>query len=128
MLDRDEPSAAFKLLIPEYKNKVIVRCFEVGIEFFDVDKLRLESFNHQNIVSSLSFEEVIDEHEYSFATSQRIHVVLDTVFGVWSTFNCSSIEVTFVQVSSRKTGDPSFNRPSHELKSMDVNSEPGGVP
>ena len=126
-LDRDKPSATFSLLVPEYNNKVITRCFEVGFEFCDIDKLHLESFNHQNVVSSLSFEEILDEHEYSFKTSQRIHVVLDIVFGVWSTFNCSSVEVTFVRISLRKTGDPSFNRPALELESVAANPRSGNA-
>lgn len=112
VLDRDIPSSTFTLLASEYDATQHVCSFEVVLRFFDIEKVHLESFNHQNIVSSLHFEEMFEETEYSSEIIRRIHVTLDTVFGAWSTLTCADVEVVSVRASSRKTGDPKYNRPT----------------
>lgn len=110
VLERDDLSASLRLLVPEFKDKTQVCSVEVELRFLDVEKLELENFNYQNVIGSLTFREVVEKTEYSSEEVPRIYVDLDPVFGVWSTFSCSGVEVTDVSTSARQTGAPPYNR------------------
>ena len=107
-LHRDERIATYTLLFTEYRN--CERSFEIAICFADVQKYQLEGFNHQNVVSSLEFEDVWDDTEFSSELRPRIRVTLDTVFGAWSTFTCATVDITSVMASSRMAGNPAHGR------------------
>ncbi len=104
-LDRDTLAATFTLLVPEFKDKQHLGSVEVVLKFFDIEKFRLEEFNHQNVISSLTFETVIEKTEYLQEELPRIHVDLDTLFGAWATFSCSRIQVQSVTSSAQLTGN-----------------------
>ncbi len=93
-----------RLLVPEFKNGVHVGDVEVEFRFSDIEQLKLENFNHQNVVSTLTFREVIGTGEIPSNPVARIYVDLDDIFGVWGTFTCSHVEVTEVITSAYKTG------------------------
>ena len=79
------------------------------LEFLDIENLRLENFNYQNVVSNLTFEMSIEQSEYSKVELPRIHVDLDTNFECGLlTFTCSRVIVQSVESSTRMTGDPSY--------------------
>jgi hypothetical protein len=108
VLDRDTLAATFTLLVPEFKDRVYRGVVEIVLEFLDIENLRLENFNYQNVVSNLTFEMSIEHSEYSKVELPRIHVDLDTNFGVWATFTCSRVIVQSVASSDRMIGDPSY--------------------
>jgi hypothetical protein len=106
-LDRRVPSATFViLLVPERDETGESRSKQLSLQFVHVEKLRLESFNHQNVISSLRCEEGLEESEYSSTVEQRIKITIDTHFGAWSTFTCSGIKVLSLSESTLRTGDP----------------------
>ncbi len=78
------------------------------MKFFDIEKLRLEGFSYQNVVSSLTFESVLEKTEYSSTEVPRVHVDLDTLFGVWATFSCSGLEVESMNTSALSIGNPAY--------------------
>ena len=108
VLDRDSLSAIFTLLIPRYVNGEYREDVKVTLKFSDIEKLRLENFNYQNVVSSLTFEAVVEKTEYSNDEMPRVHVDLDTNFGVWSTFTCSHIEVQDVITGIQPSEGPPY--------------------
>ena len=63
-----------------------------SLSFVDLEELRLEGFNHQNVIFGLTIEPI----ETPNPTNSRFHVEFDPSFGVDAVFNCSSIEVVNV--------------------------------
>ena len=61
----------------------------VTLRFSGVEELRLEGFNHQNVIFGLT----IQPKESSGAGSSKFHVEFDPSFGVDAIFDCSAIEV-----------------------------------
>jgi immunity protein 50 of polymorphic toxin system len=108
VLHRDSLAATFTLLVSEFKDRVHCGNVEIVLEFLDIENLRLEGFNYQNVVSNLTFDVAIEQSLYSQVEVPRIHVDLDTNFGVWATFTCSRVVVQRVETSTRRTGDPSY--------------------
>ncbi len=104
VLHRDGVAMTLTLLVPVYRNRAVLDKVEVVLEFLDIETLHLEGFNHQNVISSLTFETVVEKTEYSKEEVQRIHVDLDTVFGMWATFSCSTVHVKSVISIARPTG------------------------
>ena len=65
VLERDHLSVSLRLLVPEYKDRIQTGNVEVELRFLDVEKLKIEDFNYQNVIGSLTFREVIEKTEYS---------------------------------------------------------------
>jgi hypothetical protein len=61
----------------------------VKFRFSGVEELKLEGFNHQNVIFGLT----IQPKESSDAGSSKFHVEFDPSFGVDAIFDCSAIEV-----------------------------------
>jgi hypothetical protein len=61
----------------------------VTLNFSGVVELKLEGFNHQNVIFGL----MIQPKESSEAASSEFHVEFDPSFGVDAIFDCSAIEV-----------------------------------
>ncbi len=110
VLDRDRLALTLTLLVPEYRNRAYLGKVEVVLEFSDIENLHLEGFNYQNVVSSLTSETVVEKTEYSTEKMPRIHVDLDTVFGMWATFPCSRVHVQSMTSSARPPGLPYLTR------------------
>ena len=103
VLDRNKVSATMTFLVPAYENSKYVGDLEVILIFFGIEDIRLEGFNHQNVISSLTFEKVIGNPKSLEVDSSRTQVDLDTVFGMWATFSCSKVCVESVSKVSQKT-------------------------
>ncbi len=56
------------------------------LRFYEVEEVKLEGFNHQNVLFSLTV-----------AKEQRFEVELESIFGISGTFSCSVIEVVSAQ-------------------------------
>ena len=110
VLQRDTLAATFTLLVPEFKDPDYQGTVEVVLEFLDIQNVRVEEFNHQNVVSSLTFETQIEQTEYSTVEVPRIHVTLDPTFGLWATFTCSRVVVQSVASSACLVGHPSYGK------------------
>ena len=82
-LYREDVTASIRLLVPNYIEKEYTGLVDVVLSFFNIENLRLEDFNHQKVVSSLTFEEMVERTLYSEDEVPRIHVDLDTLFGAW---------------------------------------------
>ena len=89
VLNRSKVSATMTLLVPNYPDSKYVGDLEVILSFLGIEDIRLEDFNHQNVISSLTFEKVIEKSDSQAGHPSRIHVDLNTVFGMWATFSCS---------------------------------------
>jgi hypothetical protein len=61
----------------------------VTLRFSGVEELKLQGFNHQNVIFGLT----IQPKESSEAGSSKFHVEFDPSFGVDAIFDCSAIEV-----------------------------------
>ena len=64
----------------------------VSLSFVDLEELKLEGFNHQNVIFGLTIEPI----ETVAPANSRFHVEFDPNFGIDAVFNCSSIEVVDV--------------------------------
>lgn len=115
LLQRDSPSVTITLLFSSYEGSKHISSWEIYLNFKDVEEIHIEAFNHQNVVSSLDFDQAQEHTESSSILMPRVHVSLDTVFGAWATFTCSDVEVDSMRASSRRTGDPTFNRPGMQM-------------
>ncbi len=106
-LNRKVPSATFViLLVPERDEVGKPHTREITVEFLHIEKVHLESFNHQIVISSLRCEEGLEQSEYSSTVEQRIKVTIDTHYGAWSTFTCSGIKILSISKSALRTGNP----------------------
>jgi hypothetical protein len=61
----------------------------VTFRFSSVEELKLEGFNHQNVIFGLT----IQPKENSDSGSSKFHIEFDPSFGVDAIFDCSAIEV-----------------------------------
>lgn len=61
----------------------------VSLRFSGVEELKLEGFNHQNVIFGLT----IQPKESHNPTDSKFHVEFDPSFGVDAVFDCSAIEV-----------------------------------
>jgi hypothetical protein len=59
------------------------------MKFHDVDRLRMEGFNHQNAIFGLS----IDRRERDERPSPYFAVELEPAFGLSASFTCLQIEI-----------------------------------
>jgi hypothetical protein len=106
VLNREGPCIIYSLLVPTYQDQEYLASFEVVLKFVGVEKLQLQSFNYQNVVSTLTFKEVIEKTEYASESERRIYVDHETVFGASAFFTCSVIEVISVNKSDQNVGVP----------------------
>ena len=61
----------------------------VALRFSDMREIKLEGFNHQNVIFGLT----IQLKESNNPTDSKFHVEFDPSFGVDAIFDCSAIEV-----------------------------------
>jgi hypothetical protein len=61
----------------------------VTMKFYDVDNLKMEGFNHQNVIFGLGIEQRTRDE----GPSPYFAVDFDPSFGIEATFTCSRIEV-----------------------------------
>jgi len=61
----------------------------VTLRFSGVEELKLEGFNHQNVIFGL----IIQPREDAGSGNPKFHVEFDPSFGVDALFDCSAIEV-----------------------------------
>jgi hypothetical protein len=94
------------LLVPEFNKTGNYLTSEVTLEFNRIERFHLEAFNHQNVVSSLSFEEVVHASETRFIEEARISVIIDASFGALAEFTCTTIGVVSVNEIVVKIGNP----------------------
>jgi hypothetical protein len=78
-----EASATFQIRVIEKQRDVIVRLLFTGVE-----DLKLEDFNHQNVIYEMR---IVDAND-----GQRARVEIDTSFGLSGTFSCDRVEVLAV--------------------------------
>jgi hypothetical protein len=64
----------------------------ITVRFSGVEELKLEGFNHQNVIFGL----VIQPKEDSDSASAKFHIEFDPSFGIDAMFDCSTIEVVDV--------------------------------
>lgn len=107
-LDRNTVSASFTLLVPKFVDGTLTSTIEVVFLFDDIEEFRLENFNHQNVVSTLTFEPVTQALDNSSDQPPRIRVDLDSLFGAWSQFTCSQVHVASANESTQRLGDPPY--------------------
>jgi Immunity protein 50 len=73
----------------------------VTLRFSGVEELKLEGFNHQNVIFGLT----IQPKEDSDSGSSRFHVEFDPSFGFDAIFDCSAIEVVDATPVSKTASD-----------------------
>jgi hypothetical protein len=111
-LDRDGPSISLKLLLCPAAGRVDAGgsegqvCWTTTLRFFDVDDVRLEAFNYQNVVWSLTLSAVEEERFATGKRESRIRVAIASVFGCECSFNCGSGEVVDFLETEMSTGHP----------------------
>jgi len=55
----------------------------ISIEFYDVNELRMNDFNYQNVIDEL----------HIYKNKENYSVEFESIFGVQATFNCKNIAV-----------------------------------
>ena len=73
----------------------------VTFRFSGVEELKLEGFNHQNVIFGLT----IQPKESSDGGSAKFHVEFDPSFGVDAMFDCSAIEVVDAASTANNISD-----------------------
>ena len=73
----------------------------VTLRFSGVEELKLEGFNHQNVIFGLT----IQPREDSESGSSKYHVEFDPSFGVDAIFDCSAIEVVDATPMAKAASD-----------------------
>jgi hypothetical protein len=61
----------------------------VTVGFSDVQELKLEGFNHQNVIFGLTIQPV----ETANSNDSKFHVEFDPSFGVDAIFDCATVEI-----------------------------------
>jgi len=69
--------------------KTINNCL-VTLRFDNIEYLKLEGFNHQNVLWGLDFEEAETKNNL-------IHVTMETSYGCWGEFLCEEVVVLEVR-------------------------------
>jgi hypothetical protein len=68
----------------------------VTLRFSDIRELKLEGFNHQNVILGLT----IQPKEANCSADSKFHVELDPSFGVGASFDCADMEIVDVNAVS----------------------------
>ena len=109
-LDRGGPSMSIRLpsavrIRAENRAERIVH-YEVTLCFDNVDNVKLEGFNHQNVVGSIELSSVENNDVGRGQAESRIFVNVYSIFGLGGSFTCSKGEIMNVRETDLQLGHP----------------------
>jgi hypothetical protein len=115
-LDRQGPTITICLLVgmPQQSHNTYVNEYpslRVTLEFYDVDDVVINNFNHQNVVAALVLSTADDTRFATGLMETRMLVTVESVFGAVCKFTSAWGEVMLAEPSELPLGSPVAPRP-----------------